>query len=139
MPIDIVDFCDLVIGLPYDPVKLNCWTIVSRCQKQVFDRDLPPVIIRPDNMKELVGLMELRKTYQGWQEVPEPQHGAVVFMTKNGHDVSNAACHVGVWLDFEGGGVLHSDEPHGVVFESVTALKTRNWGDFAFHVPVTAE
>lgn len=139
MTISIVEFCDLVIGLPYDPVKLNCWHIVARCQKQVFDRDLPPVIIRPDNMRELVGMMELRKTYQGWQEVPEPQHGAVVFMTKNGHDVSNAACHVGVWLDFEGGGVLHTDDPQGVAFESLTVLKNRNWGDFAFHVPVTAE
>lgn len=139
MPISDVDFCDLVIGLPYDGQKLNCWHLVQRCQKQVFDRDLPPVLIRPDNMRELMGMMELRKTYQGWEEVPEPQHGAVVFMTKGGHEISNAACHVGVWLDLDGGGILHTDEPQGVSFESTAALKARNWGDFAFHVPVTSE
>lgn len=139
MAIDLGDFLDVVLGLPYHPQKLHCWELVKRCQKAVFDRDLPTILVKPDDMRELIGMMDLRKTYQGWEEVDEPQHGAVVFMTKGGHEVERSACHAGVYLDVDGGGILHTDEDHGVVFESLPAIKTRNWGDFSFHVPVTSE
>lgn len=139
MPIDAATFLDVVLGLPYDEKKLHCWELVRRMQSQVFQRELPTVLVRPDNMRELVGMMELRKTYQDWEQVDQPAHSAVVFMTKGGHDVEVAACHAGVYLDFDGGGILHTDADHGVVFESLPAVKARNWAGFSYHLPVASE
>lgn len=124
-----------VMGRAYEPAGLHCWELVRSCERIVFDRELPPVLVAPERMAELVGLMQMRKSYPGWREVEAPAHGAVVFMTRNGHEASRAACHAGVWLDLDGGGVLHTDAPHGVVFESLPELKARNWGDLSFYLP----
>lgn len=128
-------FLDLVIGRPYEPNGLHCWELVRQCQQVIFKRHLPPVLVAPERRRELVDMMSLRHTYQGWIEVKEPVHGCVVFMTKNGHEVSNAACHAAVWLDLDGGGFLHTDEPHGVVFEKMSEIVLHNWGDFSYHTP----
>lgn len=126
-------FLDLVLGREYEPKGLHCWELVRQYQQVVMKRDLPIILVAPERRAELVGMMELRKTYADWVEVPEPVHGAVVFMTKNGHEVSRAACHAGVWLDLDNGGILHTDEGHGVVFETMLQIKLRNWGDFSFY------
>lgn len=128
-------FVELVLGREYEPQGLHCWELVRQFQQSVMKRDLPAVLVAPERRMELIGMMELRKTYTGWVEVQEPVHGAVVFMTKNGHEVSRAACHAGVWLDLDNGGILHTDEGHGVVFESMLQIKLRNWGDFSFYTP----
>lgn len=132
---DPAAFVDSVIGRPYEPAGLHCWQLVRACQEAVFGRALPPVLVAPERRRELVGMMQLRHAYPGWGEVPEPAHGAVVFMTRHGHDLSRAACHAGVWLDLDGGGVLHTDDPHGVVFDAIPVLAARNWGDLSFYLP----
>lgn len=35
--------------------------------------------------------------------------------------------HGGVFLHLDGGGVLHTAEPHGVVFDSPAELAARHW------------
>ncbi len=132
---DAAAFVDLVIGRPYEPAGLHCWELVRQCQQMLFRRELPPVLVAPERTRELVELMGLRHAYAGWREVDGPAHGAVVFMTRNGHDIGKAACHAGVWLDLDGGAVLHTDDPHGVVFETPTELAARNWADLSFFTP----
>lgn len=130
-----LQFLAAVMGRPYEPAGLHCWQLVRSCQRVVFGRELPPVQIAPGRMRELVGMMDLRHSYPGWRQVEGPEHGAVVFMTRHGHEVAKAACHAGVWLDLDGGGVLHTDAPHGVVFETVPELTARNWADLSFYLP----
>lgn len=129
------DFVERVIGKPYEPTGLHCWELVRTGQKLLFDRDLPPVLVAPERRRELVEMMGLRHAYPSWREIEAPAHGAVVFMTRNGHDIAQAACHAGIYLDLDGGGVLHTDDPHGVVFDSLPELAARNWGELSFHLP----
>lgn len=135
MESDAAAFVDLVIGRAYEPKGLHCWELVRQCQQMLFGRELPPVLVAPERKRELVDLMGLRHAYAGWREIVAPTHGAVVFMTRNGHDVSKAACHAGIWLDLDGGGVLHTDDPHGVVFETMPELAARNWAELSFFTP----
>lgn len=132
---DAAAFVELYIGKPYEPKGLHCWELVRRCQEELFGRALPPVLVAPERKRELIGLMDLRHSYTGWHQAEKPEHGAVVFMTRNGQGAERAACHSGVWLELDGGGVLHTDESHGVVFETVPELTARNWADFGFFVP----
>lgn len=125
-----------LIGHAYDPAGLHCWELVRQCQRAVFGRELPPVLVAPERRRELVEMMSLRDSHPGWGAVEGPAHGAVVFLTRNGHEVARAACHAGVWLDLDGGGVLHTDAPHGVVFESLPELKARNWADPSYYLPI---
>lgn len=130
-----LQFLAAVIGRAYEPAGLHCWELVRSCQRVVFGRELPPVLVAPERRRELVELMGLRHSYHGWSEVDGPAHGAVVFMTRHGHEVARAACHAGVFLALDGGGVLHTDAPHGVVFEAIPELTARNWADLSFYLP----
>lgn len=124
---DAADFASRHIGLPYDATGLHCWELVRRCQLEVFGRTLPAVLAAPSGKRELVRLMARRHAYSGWRAIPGTAHGAVVFMTRQGHGPSRAAIHAGVYLALDGGGILHTDDPHGVAFEPLAALRARNW------------
>lgn len=124
-----------MIGRAYDPVGLHCWALVTACQRQVFGRDLPAVLVRPESRREILRMMERRHEHSGWREVDQPEHGAVVFLTRRGHGPGRAACHAGTWLVLDGGAVLHTDAPHGVVFETLPELTARNWAEPSFFIP----
>ncbi|MGX1786833.1 hypothetical protein ACWIGM_08860 [Bosea sp. NPDC055332] len=80
-------------------------------------------------------LMRHRDKHPGWQRAESPKHGAVVFMTRAGHGPERSAIHAGVYLALDGGGILHTDDPHGVVFESFSELKARGWAGLSFYLP----
>lgn len=134
-PVSAADFAGGLIGRAYEPAGLHCWELVRQCQAVVFGRALPPVLVAPERRRELVEMMGLRHAYPGWRQIETPADGAVVFMTRHGHEVAKAACHAGVFLALDGGGVLHTDAPHGVVFDSVPELQARNWTDLSFYLP----
>lgn len=128
-------FVSSMIGRSYESRGLHCWALVRDCQREVFGRALPAVLATPESKRELVRLMGQRHAHADWREADQPEHGAVVFMTRRGHGPSRAACHAGVWLALDGGGVLHTDAPHGVVFETLPELTARNWADPSFFIP----
>lgn len=132
---DAAAFVNSVIGKPYDPTGLHCWELTRQCQLTVFGRDLPAVMAAPESKIALARLMARRHAYRGWHEASQPTHGAVVFLTRRGNGPSRAAVHAGVYLDLDGGGVLHTDDPHGVAFATLPELSARNWADPSFYVP----
>ena len=124
-----------MIGKPYEANGLHCWELTRLCQRDVFGRDLPAVMTAPSDKRALVKMMMERDAYHDWGEAEGPAHGAVVFLARRGFGASRAACHAGTWLALDGGGVLHTDDPHGVVFESLTQIAARNWAEPSFYVP----
>lgn len=128
-------FVNAYIGRPYDPVGLHCWELTRRAQIEVFGREIPTIGIAPESKIAVARLMARRNKHPGWMRSECPVHGAVVFMTRRGHGPSRAAIHAGTYLALDGGGVLHTDDPHGVAFETLSALSARNWADLSFYVP----
>jgi hypothetical protein len=123
------------IGHPYKKTGLHCWELTRRCQADVFGRELPAVLAVPDTPAGIARLMARRDKHPGWHRIDRPKHGSVVFMTRAGHGPERAAIHAGVFLALDGGGILHTDNPHGVVFESISELKARGWAGFSYHLP----
>lgn len=130
-----LEFVDRMIGRPYEDHGLHCWELTRLCQREVFGRELPVVLDAPAGLLGKVRLMRQRHAFEGWRQVAGPEHGAVVFLTLNGHGAADGACHSGTWLDIDGGGVLHTDRGHGVVFEGLAELSARNWTELSFHLP----
>lgn len=128
-------FAASYIGKPYDKTGLHCWELVRRAQEAIFQRQLPFVMEHPGTKLAVARLMARKDKHPGWHRVDTPQHGAVVFMTRQGHGPERAAIHSGVYLALDAGGVLHTDDPHGVVFESLAELRTRNWAPPSFYIP----
>jgi hypothetical protein len=104
-------------------------------QRDLFGRDLPAVLI-DDHLSAatLVRTFHGHAERQRWMQVAQPVNGAVVLMSRPGS--RSRSIHAGVYLDLDGGGVLHADEEAGVTYDSGLDLSLRNWRT-EYYVPRT--
>lgn len=91
------------------PEAYDCWGLFRAVQREQFGVEVP-VIIAPDydDPRQLAALFREHDERARWQPVEVPQHGDAVIV--------RSPLHIGVWLDYDGGGVLHSHRGAGVVF-----------------------
>ncbi len=100
------------VGMPYavagfGPYEYNCWGLLMHVQKRHFGVDLPLVNVH-DKGEALASARALLQSGE-WLQVSNPQHGDAVLLR-------DGDAHVGIYLDLDNGGVLHSLEGVGVVF-----------------------
>ena len=82
-----------------------------------------------------IDALDLRAVLAGFRDHPErlrwrrverareqPREGDAVFMRQSRHPV-----HVGLWLNVDGGGVLHAARDIGVVFQNTWDLAAHGW------------
>lgn len=117
-----------LVGRAWERNGLHCWALTAQVQRDLFRRDLPAGLAEAPASKLRLAreFCDGLETTTGWQETPVPVHGAVVLMHRVGGSPA-ALMHCGVYLDFDGGGVLHSDDPHGVVYDDIPSLTARGW------------
>lgn len=101
----------------------NCWGLLRDIQMRFFGIDLPMTSLG-DPLADLYS----NKMKSGlWQIVDEPFHGCGVLM-RAGSDP-----HCGVWLDFDGGGVLHCERGNGVLWQNNQSLRMSGYGNLKFY------
>ena len=95
------------IGIPYErgaqgPDRYDCAGLVRQIQQAHFGVPMPEVVAPDyDDGMAMVGLIKMQAEAQGWEPVSgASQHGDIVVIRR--------PYHVGVWLDIDGGGVLHA-------------------------------
>ena len=114
------------IGLPWSPHgegpdSFHCWAFFCRVQRDHFDREMPQVP-NPEDLLAMARRFRDHPERRRWMPVDRPAEGDGVLMGQARYPV-----HVGVWLDVDGGGVLHCFEGCGVVFQRVAALALNGW------------
>lgn len=115
------------IGRPWvagcqGPDEFDCWGFVRYVLLHEFGHDVPPVNINPNNLRDVLHAFRTDLAFQAFIEVPTPRNGDVVLMRQAKNPV-----HAGLWLDIDGGGVLHCVRDSGVVFQNVRSLNTCGW------------
>jgi hypothetical protein len=116
-----------LINAPWTRHGLHCWKLVGDVQADLFGREIPFRDYHNCPPRERrKGLLSLRAEEYGWHEVSAPEHGAVVRMYREGGDPADLE-HAGVFFAYQGGRVLHTDKPHGVVLDSLVELARRGW------------
>ena len=123
-----------LIGLPYSSggsdlyTGFDCWGLFRYVQKHHFNRDLPPVNV--DTSDVLAVAREFRDNEQRscWALRYLPMDGDAVLMAH-----ARYPSHVGVWLDIDGGGVLHAVKGMGVIYSNLSALKLSGWGRIEYY------
>ena len=131
-------YVNSLINQPWDRKGDHCWALCVKVQRDLFGRELPVVLdVAPSGRegRELkASLFRGHAERHKWME-SEPVHGALVLMRRAAAR-EQMISHSGVYLDLDGGGVLHSDAPHGVVFDTLVELQTaRRWAVVSFLVP----
>ena len=127
-----------LIGLPWvagarGPEAYDCWGLFLAVQRQHFDRDLPEIPIDALDLRAVLDAFTAHPARQRWQPVSPVEEGDAILMRQSRYPV-----HIGVWLDIDGGGVLHAVRHAGVVFQNLAALDAHGWrieGYYRFREP----
>lgn len=121
------------IGLPWasgaqGPAAFDCWALVRHIQREHFGHDLPLIDVDAQDLLAVHAAFQDRSERAHWSKVDAPQAGDGVLLHKG-----NNADHVGVWVDVDGGMVLHALPGIGVVCTQVRALSRLGWGPIEFY------
>jgi len=114
------------IGIPWHaqgdgPDQFHCWSFVRHIQARHFDRILPE-IPNPEDTLPVLRAFKSHPERRRWDLVSVPMDGDCVLMRQ-----SRQPSHIGVWLDVDGGGILHCARGCGVVFQRRTTLVQSGW------------
>lgn len=121
------------IGLPWaaygqGPDEFDCWAFVRHVQRIHFGRDLPIIDVDANDRAAVCLAFATNQERQRWMRVDTPQEGDCVLVYKGA-----VADHVGMWLELDGGKVLHAVPRMGVVSTSVRALQRLGWNPIEFY------
>lgn len=119
------------------PDAVTCWLLAQAAQRELGGRELPFVNADPNDLRAVVRLVRDHPLRAEWVPVPFPQHLDAVLMSHHLHPH-----HIGVWLELDGGVVLHATEqftrgkpdPHkpAVACDTLDGLRETGWRSFTF-------
>jgi cell wall-associated NlpC family hydrolase len=92
----------------------NCWGLLHYVQAVYFGVQMPRAPI--GDAERCKQMFADHVTADVWALVEKPEHGNGALMRGGDNP------HVGIYLDFDGGGILHALEGVGVVFTTVDRL-----------------
>lgn len=107
------------------PESWDCWNFLMHILSTYFNKNMPSAPI--GDAEGCRAVYDEQMKAGKWERVLEPQHGDAVSMREGKWP------HVGVWLDIDGGGVLHCCEGHGVIFSRPAVLRTIGFGRLKFY------
>jgi cell wall-associated NlpC family hydrolase len=110
------------------PKQFDCWGLLRYAYKERRGILLPffPGI---ETMGALRVVKEIEKeTQTTWKKVKEPEHFCAV-----GISSGRLIHHVGIWLQVDDGGVLHSTEQSGVVFQNRISMRGSGMPNLTFY------
>jgi hypothetical protein len=114
------------IGLPWEagaqgPESYDCMGFFRHVQGAHFGIDVPPILAPSyDDPAVLVALFKTHAEHQNWHRIPQPEHGCAVIVHR--------PMHIGVWLEQDGGGVLHCVQGVGVIFTHRSTWPVSSFG-----------
>lgn len=120
-------WCLKYIGNPYDidgEKGYNCWTFAREILKEHFNLDVSEIVYNPHHLLSVAKTISHQKNLPHWSKITgrKRNDGDVVLLSK-----ADTPIHVGVWLNVDGGGVIHCAEGSGVVFSSRSSLNNNFW------------
>ena len=109
------------------PDKWDCWNIAAHIAREEFGRAMPDIREPPSEPRELIRFVKNHPARRLWAPADGPAHGRLVEIAQVKHPY-----HIGMYLDLDGGGVLHCAEGIGVSFDPLHVLKF-SWSGFYYH------
>lgn len=107
------------------PDAYDCWNLLRHLQKTYFNTTLPDAPIGDE--EACLAMFKERAESGDWQAVAIPQHGDAALLR------GGRWPHVGIYLDFDGGGVLHAMEGPGVIWTRVSKLRSFGFGRTVYY------
>lgn len=121
------------IGLPWEngaqgPEAFDCWALVRHVQREHYGRELPIINVDADDLAAVSNAFAHHPEKSRWQRIVGQLDGDCV-LTHKGSQVD----HVGIYLEIDGGRVLHAVRGSGVVCTALPVLKRMGWHPLEFY------
>lgn len=120
------------IGEPWVAQENDCWAFCRRVWSERYGVTVPIIGVDTENMLAVAHAFRENDERTHWHEVDVPREGDAVLMAHWRHP-----SHVGIWIDADGGGVLHCEKGAGVIFNSRSALFAAGWKDLRYYRRMT--
>jgi len=121
------------IGLPWEngaqgPDAFDCWALVRHVQREHYGRELPIINVDADDLAAVGNAFKNHPEKSRWKLIYGQIDGDCV-LTHKGNQVD----HVGIYLEIDGGRVLHAVRGAGVVCTALPVLKRMGWHPLEFY------
>lgn len=110
------------IGLPWIAGERDCWAFFRELQARHYGLFVPAVDIDALDLRCVVSAFDGHDEKRNWTEIELPEDGCAVLMQRNRYP-----SHIGMWVNVDGGKVLHCAQGIGVVCQNLQALKFEGW------------
>lgn len=104
------------------PDAFDCWGLVRYVQKLHYGRALSAIHVDADNVRAVVKEFTENNERSRWHGVDIPQDGDCLLLSQ-----SKEPTHIGIWINVDGGGLLHAVKGAGVVFTTPANIKNMGY------------
>ncbi len=115
------------IGRPWTKED-NCGMFFVQVQREQFGRTVHPVDADALHALSCAHAIDAQVKSGDWPEVKTPKEGDAVVIGKG-----KRATHIGIWIEADGGKVLHCGRGIDGVAQCPTALKGQGWNIIGYH------
>jgi cell wall-associated NlpC family hydrolase len=115
------------IGEAYEWGVNDCWMFCRRVWEIEFGFVVPILSINNSSLRTITRVMANDGERLNWTKESSPREGDAVLLAH-----SRFPSHIGIWVDADGGGVLHCQDEDGVIFNSRQALLRAGWIELQF-------
>jgi len=122
-----------LLGSPWQaggrgPDAYDCWGLFQAVQREHYGREVKPLDVDAGNTLAVAKAIRDHSKAINWQPTNEPKDGDAVLLSQG-----NYPTHVGIWLDVDGGGVLHCQRGPGVIFTRKADLPSGGWARIEYY------
>lgn len=110
------------IGKPWICGKYDCWGLVREVYFNELGIELSPIITNALDIRQVFCEFAKTTNYSSFQQISELKNNAIVVLSQGKYP-----SHVGIWIDVDGGGILHNQRNIGVIFQKKTELNSLGW------------
>lgn len=119
-----------LLGTPWKsgargPESFDCWGILCHVYETQKGVKLPTFA---DVLPKTGEAMELMNAKTGWNQLKEPEHLCAVALGR-----VSLTHHVGIYLEDDGGLILHCHETSGVIIQSPHEMRLEGWNSIKYY------
>lgn len=109
------------------PDAYDCYGLLRTAYRVGYGLELPLLDLDYTNAIAILRALMKHPEWDNWEPIPQPEDGALVRMWRA--DVPN---HIGLYVNVDGGGVLHANRVDGVAFHERVELPLLGWRDIQY-------
>ena len=110
------------IGKSWINGNYDCWGLVRDVYKNELRIELSPIVADATNLRDVLSEFRKSSNYNHLKETSDFKDKNIVILTQNKYP-----CHVGVYCEADGCGILHNMQGVGVVFQKLPELRMNGW------------